>query len=128
MEHKTKYLTGLQKAIRKAARGGADGEQAIADVAGVARKTVVEWVREEGGIQRDSAHSKSVLYKAVTAAGGPSAVASTMGVTPESVRQWIAQGYVPNKRVPEFSIQFGVDRTSILSPKVRSATGMGGEL
>lgn len=128
MENQTKYYTGLQKAIRKASRNGADGEQAIADVAGVTRRTVMEWAREEGVIQRDSAHSKSALYKAVTTAGGPTAAGAVMGVSPESVRQWIAQGYVPTKRVAEFSIQFGVPREQILSPKVRSASGTGGEL
>ena len=60
--------------------------------------------------------------------GGPVAVARVLGVTYQAVTQWIAQGYVPSKRVPEFSIQFGVPRNEILSPKVRNAAGVGGEL
>lgn len=124
-----KQYTGLQKVLKRvAALGGADPAGYLGDVLKINRKTILEWLRQDGTQLRALPNTDSALYRAVHANGGPVAVSKILGVTHQAVTHWIAQGYVPTKRVAEFSIQFGVPRELILSPKVRSASGAGGEL
>lgn len=128
-----KQYTGLQKVLKRIEQVGlmGDGREPtmwLADALRLNRKTILEWLRQDGTQLRALPNTDSPLYKAVHANGGPVAVSKVLGVTHQAVTHWIAQGYVPTKRVAEFSIQFGVPREQILSPKVRSASGTGGEL
>lgn len=132
-----KQYTGLQKVLRRIEKDGLHTHPGItigepitvlALALDLNRKTILEWLRQDGTQLRTVPNTDSPLYKAVHANGGPVAVSKVLGVTHQAVTHWIAQGYVPTKRVAEFSIQFGVPREQILSPKVRSASGAGGEL
>lgn len=130
-----KQYTGLQKVLKRIEEHGLDGGSPDSDPTGLlayclglTRKTILEWLRQDGTQLRAVPNTDSPLYRAVHANGGPVAVSKVLGVTHQAVTHWIAQGYVPTKRVAEFSIQFGVPREQILSPKVRSASGTGGEL
>jgi len=124
-----KQYTGLQKAIRQLSKTlENDPAGCLAAYLGVSRETILKWLRLDGAPLMTPTNVDSPIYKAVHANGGTAKAAAQLGVTTQAVRQWIAQGYVPTKRVAEFSIQFGVPREQILSPKVRSASGAGGEL
>lgn len=65
---------------------------------------------------------------AVEKAGGATALARALGVTPQSVWDWLVKGYVPLARAKEIEMQFGIPRNDLVSPKVRSSMGVGGEL
>lgn len=128
MANGTTQCTGLQKVLRTLTRAEKDGVHSLAFYCGVTEKTILNWLRADGVTLTEPTTIDNAVSRAVAAHGGPVAVGKLLGVTYQAVTQWIAQGYVPNKRVAEFSIQFGVPRNEILSPKVRNAAGVGGEL
>lgn len=133
MATEMKQYTGLQKVLKQAAKAGVCGDhgeplEILSRAIDVSRKTILNWLRADGVSLTEPTTIDNAVSRAVTAHGGPVAVGKLLGVTYQAVTQWIAQGYVPNKRVAEFSIQFGVPRNDILSPKVRNAAGVGGEL
>ena len=70
----------------------------------------------------------SAVLKAITAAGGPTALARALGVTYQSIDDWRRKGCVPLARAKEIEMQFGIPRNDLVSPKVRSSMGVGGEL
>lgn len=134
-----KTYTGLQKAIEaigktreKATFMGADGRDAVDHLAGlaqVARKTVLNWLREDGtpiGSTRPMPDNQ--VTAAATKAGGVPNLARELGVTPQAVREWIKLGYVPVQRAQQIEITYGIPRADLVSPKVRSAMGLGGDL
>lgn len=115
----TKKQTGLQRAI---AYAGSVAQFAHLNCA--SKKTVREWLAaDEATPPPDSA-----VLKAITAAGGPTALARALGVTYQSIDDWRRKGCVPLARAKEIEMQFGIDRNSLVSPKVRSSMGVGGEL
>lgn len=128
----SKIYSGLQKAIRAAddvAPEGSDGVALIASFLNVKRKTLLGWLREDGtplGAMRELPNNK--VTEATEKAGGVSALARVLGVTPTAVREWVNFGYVPTARAQQIEILYGIPRTELVSPKVRSAMGIGGEL
>lgn len=126
-----KVHTGLQKAIEAIGRvpAGPDAVDRIASLANVARKTVLNWLREDGtpfGEVRPA--PDNVVTSVVQKAGGVPALARELGVTSAAVREWRKLGYVPPQRAQQIEITYGIERASLVSPKVRSAMGLGGEL
>lgn len=129
-----KTYTGLQKAIEaigKAALPPADFDAVdhLAGLAQVARKTVLNWLREDGtpiGSSRPLPDNQ--VTAAAAKAGSIPALARELGVTPQAVREWIKLGYVPVQRAQQIEITYGIPRADLVSPKVRSAMGLGGDL
>lgn len=117
-----KRYSGLQRAIKKA--GGIDQ---MAKLLGTGVKNLQAWLREDG-VSSQPPGIDNVISRAVKKGGGATAVARAMGVSYQAINLWIKQGYVPVSRAAEFEIRYGVPREQILSPKVRAAMGMGGEL
>lgn len=132
MANGTKQFTGLQKVLKQMEKRLVGLQSTpvayLAVYLQVTEKTIMNWLRADGVSLTEPRVIDNPVARAVTAHGGPVAVAAVMGVTYQAVTQWIGQGYVPLKRVPEFEIQFGVPRAQLVSPKVRNATGAGGEL
>lgn len=125
-----KTYTGLQKAIRAAdVVHDGHGVDALADVLNVKRKTVLNWLREDGtpiGSTRPQPDNK--VMDAAGKAGGIPNLARELGVTPQAVREWAKLGYAPMQRAQQIEIRYGIPRADLVSPKVRSAMGVGGEL
>lgn len=115
----TKKQTGLQMAI---AHVGAAGK--LAKAIGVPRSTVYGWLAADLPTPRTT----STVDLAVEKAGGATALARALGVTPQSVWDWLVKGYVPLARAKEIEMQFGIPRNDLVSPKVRSSMGVGGDL
>lgn len=112
----------LQRAVEKAGN-----QVALANVLGVSQKTVSEWVRHDNPPRREK-RPKNAVDEAVALAGDQPSLARALGVTQQNVSAWVRQGYVPAKRAQEIEVLYGVDRSRLLSPKIRSAVGLGGEL
>ena len=115
----TKKQTGLQMAI--------DHVQGITNFAkymGVRARTVQGWLAADEPAPR----AVTTVDAAVEKAGGATALARALGVTPQSVWDWLVKGYVPLARAKEIEMQFGIPRNDLVSPKVRSSMGVGGEL
>jgi hypothetical protein len=116
--------TGLQKAIKRA--GGVDE---IAGLLGTTRRTITAWLRAEGvSSLAGRNYPENAVTKAVDAAGGATAVGRALGVTYQAVCEWMKQGYMPAERAKQMELEFGVPRLDLMSPRVRSAIGAGGEL
>lgn len=75
----------------------------------------------------DKAIELNGVNKAISAAGSQLKLAAALGVTQQAVSEWLRQGYVPPDRATEIEMQFGVPRTTLLSPKLRAMfdTGSG---
>lgn len=123
--------SGLQKAIQRAsqAQGGGDGVDILAHSLDVKRKTILNWLREDGTpLGGAAALPDNKVAEAAKKAGGVPALARELGVTPQAVREWVKYGYVPAKRAQEIEIRYGIPRAELVSPKMRSAMGLGGDL
>lgn len=70
----------------------------------------------------------SAVLTAITAAGGLAALGRALGVTPQAIQDWRRKGYVPPARAKEIEMQYGIPRNDLVSAKVRSNLGLGGEL
>lgn len=126
-----KRFSGLQRAITAitAARPGLDPVDELASALGVKRKTVLNWLREDGtplGGLNEPPNNR--VSDAVNKAGGVPAMARTLGVTPQAVREWVRYGYVPARRAQEIDVLYGIPREELVSPKLRSSMGLGGDL
>jgi len=111
--------TGLQRAVKFT--GGRDK---FAKAIGARRIDVQEWLESEA----PRTYPDSAVLKAVERAGSRNKLAAALGVTRMSVYIWLCQGYVPLARAKEIEMQFGIPRNDLVSPKVRSSMGVGGEL
>lgn len=115
----TKKQTGLQLAIAHAG-----GINTFASYMSVRKSAVIAWMKaDQASLPPDSA-----VLTAITKAGGPTAMAKALGVTPQAVWDWRAKGYVPLARAKEIEMQFGIPRNDLVSAKVRSNLGLGGDL
>lgn len=124
-------FSGLQKTIQAIEKNmpESDPVQVLADWLGVRRKTLLNWLREDGTPLGGAARlPDNRVTDAAKAAGGVPALAAALGVSPQAVREWIKFGYVPPRRAQQIEIQYGIPRTELLSPKMRSAMGLGGDL
>jgi len=116
----TKKQTGLQMAIDESGHGIRD----FAAKLEVSPKQVDKWLAADEPKQR----ATSAVDAAVEKAGSWNKLATALGVSRQAVGQWLAQGYVPLARAKEIEMQFGIARTDLVSPKVRSNMGVGGDL
>lgn len=117
----TKKQTGLQLAIAHTANGSVP---AFARRNGVASNQVRQWLAADEPIK----HPDSAVLVAIEKAGGATELARALGVSPQSVWDWRVKGYVPPARAKEIEMQFGIPRGDLVSAKVRSNLGLGGEL
>lgn len=115
----TTKTTGLQLAINQSG-----GLQKFAKRLGVTKSEVEGWLSADSKQPRKS----SSVDLAVQKAGSWEKLALALGVTRQAVGQWLNQGYVPLARAKEIELQFGIPRCDLVSPKVRSLMGVGGEL
>jgi len=115
----TKKQTGLQMAI---AYVGCKRD--FAHALGVSARQIGDWLAADEPVPR----ATSAVDKAVEKAGSWNKLAVSLGVTRQAVGQWLRQGYVPLARAKEIEMQFGIPRNDLVSPKVRSSMGVGGEL
>lgn len=127
-------LTGLQKALRAAGKCyGVDEEydevERLCAVLQVARSTVLKWLREDGTpLTAPAALPDNAVAEAVGKAGSQAALARELGVTYQAVKNWVRLGYTPPQRAQQIENTYGISRASLVSPKLRSAMGIGGEL
>lgn len=115
--------TGLRIAI-----DFAGGIKAFAKAIGVSAPLVRDWLENEGTTVKARTYPDSAVLKAVEVAGSRNKLAAALGVTRMSVYIWLCQGYVPPARAKEIEMQFGIPRGDLVSAKVRSNLGLGGEL
>jgi len=115
----TKKQTGLQMAIAYAG-----SSTKFARAIGAAPGHIKAWLAADEPVPR----ATSAVDKAVEKAGSWNKLAVALGVTRQAVGQWLRQGYVPLARAKEIEMQFGIPRNDLVSPKVRSSMGVGGEL
>lgn len=115
----TKKQTGLQMAIAHIGR-----QQDFGRALGASPRQIKEWLAADAAPE----YPDSAVLTAITAAGGATALARALGVTPQSVWDWRVKGYVPPARAKEIEMQFGIDRNALVSAKVRSNLGLGGDL
>lgn len=52
-------------------------------------------------------------------AGSQAGVARALGVKQQAVSKWIKQGWVPLRRGLEIETLFGVDRFTLINPRIR---------
>lgn len=116
----TKKQTGLQMAIDESGHGISD----FAHKLEVSPKLVRKWLAADVATPR----AVTTVDLAVEKAGGATALARALGVTPQSVWDWLVKGYVPLARAKEIEMQFGIPRNDLVSAKVRSNLGLGGDL
>ena len=115
----TKKKTGLEKAVTHVG-----SLSKFCRILGIPRAQLGEWLAaDEATPPPDSA-----VLKAITAAGGPTALGRALGVTPQAIQDWRRKGYVPPARAKEIEMQYGIPRNDLVSAKVRSNLGLGGEL
>lgn len=117
-------FSGLQKAIRRV------GDVArFARAIGVTQAAVNTWLKEDGTeAPPETRPENSAVRQAVEKAGGAAALARALSVSGQAVGIWLRQGYVPQGRAKEIEMLYGIPRTELVSPKVRSLMGVGGEL
>lgn len=125
-------FSGLQKAVRRV------GDIArFARAIGVTQATVHTWLKEDGTEAPPETRPQDTgIRKAVAEAtkragkldGGAAALARELGVSGQAVGIWLRQGYVPQGRAKEIEALYDIPRTELVSPKVRSLMGVGGEL
>lgn len=115
----TKKQTGLQLAI---AYAGSNTK--FARALGAAPGHVKAWLAaDEATPPPDSA-----VLLAIEKAGGVAALARVLGVKHQAIQDYRRKGYVPPARAKEIEMQFGIPRNDLVSAKVRSNLGLGGEL
>lgn len=112
----------LRRAIAKAG-----SQVALARLLGTAQKTVCIWAARDMPPPPRPA-SKNAVDRAVALAGSQAKLAAVLGVSQQNVGLWVKQGYVPATRAKEIEIQFGLPRAELLSPRIRSAAGLGEDL
>ncbi len=115
----TKKQTGLQLAI-----AFAGGKKDFADDLGANTRTINTWLAAD----QATPPPDSAVLKAITAAGGLAALGRALGVTPQAIQDWRRKGCVPPARAKEIEMQYGIPRNDLVSAKVRSNLGLGGEL
>lgn len=115
----TKKQTGLQLAIAHCG-----GNTKFRKSVGASVPQLTTWLAAD----EPAAPPDSAVLTAIAKAGGPTAMAKALGVTPQAVWDWRAKGYVPLARAKEIEMQFGIPRGDLVSAKVRSNLGLGGEL
>jgi DNA-binding transcriptional regulator YdaS (Cro superfamily) len=114
---KQQSKSGLAWAVSKA--GGAGS---LANLLGVTRTTVLRKLRDEGVSSAPArSYEENAVTRAVDAHGGPAAVAARLGVSHQAVRDFMRKGFMPAMRARQMEREYGVDRTSLLSPKLRKA-------
>lgn len=111
--------TGLQQAIAHAG-----GINKMAAALRTRSGVVKQWLAAD----ETTPPPDSAVLKAIAAAGGPTALAKSLGVTYQSIDDWRRKGYVPPARAKEIEMQFGIPRNDLVSAKVRSNLGLGGDL
>lgn len=124
-------FSGLQRALKaeEAARPGMDPVDGLALHLNVKRKTVLTWLREDGTpLGGANARPDNKVNDAANKAGGVVSLARELGVTPQAVREWIRCGHMPPARAKETEMLTGIPRADLVSPRVRSAMGIGGDL
>lgn len=115
----TKKQTGLQLAI-----DNAGSIRKFGTALGVKPATVYQWLAaDEATPPPDSA-----VLLAIEKAGGVAALARVLGVKHQAIQDYRRKGYVPPARAKEIEMQFGIPRNDLVSAKVRSNLGLGGEL
>lgn len=118
------HFTGLQKALLAA---GSVAQLAVA--LGVTQKTINVWLAQDGVEAPPETQAENTgVRQAVTAAGSRGALARHLGVSLPAVQGWVRQGWVPPARAQEIENSYGIPRAILVSPKVRNALGLGGEL
>lgn len=115
----TKKQTGLQLAIAHAG-----GVNTFASYMSVRKSIVLTWMKAD----QAAPPPDSAVLLAITAAGGLAALGRALGVTPQAIQDWRRKGYVPPARAKEIEMQFGIPRGDLVSAKVRSNLGLGGDL
>lgn len=117
-------FSGLQKAVRRV------GDIArFARAIGVTQATVHSWLKQDGTeAPPETRPEDSAVRQAVAKAGGAAALARALGVSGQAVGIWLKQGFVPQGRAKEIEALYDIPRTELVSPKVRSIMGVGGEL
>lgn len=115
----TKKQTGLQLAISHAG-----GVNKLAAALRTRSGVVKDWLAAD----QATPPPDSAVLKAITAAGGLAALGRALGVTPQAIQDWRRKGYVPPARAKEIEMQYGIPRNDLVSAKVRSNLGLGGEL
>lgn len=115
----TKKQTGLQLAIDHAG-----GPIKFGRMLSAGRKQITDWLAaDEATPPPDSA-----VLLAIEKAGGVAALARVLGVKHQAIQDYRRKGYVPPARAKEIEMQFGIPRNDLVSAKVRSNLGLGGEL
>lgn len=115
----TKKQTGLQLAI---AHIGGPGP--FIKSTHTTKAQLKEWLAaDEAPPPPDSA-----VLLAIEKAGGVAALARVLGVKHQAIQDYRRKGYVPPARAKEIEMQFGIPRNDLVSAKVRSNLGLGGEL
>jgi len=99
---------------------------ALAKLLGVSQRTISMWLAYD--IPHESKQPRNAVERAVVAAGGQPKMAEELGVTQQCISRWCKLGYVPVARAKEIEICYGVPRADLLSPKLRSNLGTGGDL
>lgn len=119
-----KQYSGLQKAVRRV------GDLArFAKAIGVTQAVVKGWLKEDGTeAPPETRPQDSGIRRAVDAAKGAANMARELGVSGQAVGIWLRQGYAPQGRAGEIENLYGIPRAELVSPKVRNAMGLGGEL
>lgn len=115
----TKKQTGLQLAI---AHAGSNTK--FCRALGAHPNDIKRWLAADEPIK----HPDSAVLVAIEKAGGATELARALGVSPQSVWDWRVKGYVPPARAKEIEMQYGIPRNDLVSAKVRSNLGLGGEL
>lgn len=129
-----KIYTGLQKVLNQIKRAGLNGDrqdpaEALSLAIDVQRKTILNWLREDGTPYGEPVKlPDNKVSDAVKKAGGVPALAKELGVTTSAIREWVKFGYVPVQRAQQIELLYGIPRAELVSPKMRSAMGIGGEL
>ncbi|KAK1548198.1 hypothetical protein Q3G72_009371 [Acer saccharum] len=123
-ENMEQKYSGLQKAT-----SAAGGVEKMAKLLKVPHKIVRGWLKDDGCDVPHVVRRENIeLQRAITAAGGREAMAAELGVTNQAVQLWVRQGFVPVRRAQQIEALYGVPRTAIMSPRLQSAIGVGGEL
>jgi hypothetical protein len=118
--------TGLQKAITTA--GG------LAEMAGLLRVTqrvLRKWLTDEGAVVPEvapRAEHNGAIDEAIRAAGSVTALAKELGVSHQAVGVYQRQGWMPAPRAQQVELRYGISRARLVSPKLRNAMGVGGDL
>lgn len=120
---KTSY-SGLQKAIQSAG-----GVAPLARFLKVPDKIIQNWLAADGTeVPANVRQTNAYLVEVIQKAGSQAALARELGVTYQNIVLWMKQGWVPSGRAQQIENTYGVPRAQLISPKLRSTMGIGGEL